>query len=119
MDAYLQYLRDNVDKFPNGAREFALADWHYNFRHHQCPHDSWLERFAITENASGQRQESTVEIESLFLGAYHDGYFGLTYRKVLSYSLQWAARSVAAGKRAHGDLDCRRDHVDEFRPDAP
>jgi len=103
LDAYLDYLRENADRFPRGAREFALADWHYDFQHHQCPHDSWLETFAIKENASGQRQErSMVEIESLFLGAYHDLYFSLTYRNVLAYSLECAARAPV-GKRGHGD----------------
>jgi hypothetical protein len=102
LDSYLRFLRESTDRFPKGAREFALADWHYDIEHHQCPHDSWLESFAIKEKASGARhQRSTIEIESLFLGAYHDGSFSLTYRDVQSYSLQLEPHEP--GRRAHGD----------------
>ena len=102
LDVYLQYLSENADTFPRNARDFALAEWHYDFEHHQCPHDSWLESFAIKERATGQRHEnSAVDIERLFLGAYHDAFFSLIYRDVRSYSLQLHPHELV--RRAHGD----------------
>ena len=103
LDRYGDYLKEHAGRFPRGAREFALADWHYDFKHHQCPHDSWLETFAIRENASGERsQRSVVEIDSLFFGAYHDLYFSLTYRNVLAYAIECDVRAPE-GRRFHGD----------------
>jgi hypothetical protein len=102
LDPYLRYLRENAERFPRNARDFALAEWHYDIRHHQCPHDSRLESFAIKERATGERHEnSTVNIESLFLGAFHDGFFSLTYQDVRTYSLQLEPHELV--RRAHGD----------------
>jgi len=99
LDEYLQYLKANADNLPAGAREFALADWHYDFAHRQCPHDSWLEEFKIKEVSSGARsQVRWLEIATKFLGAYHDGYFNLNYRGVVAYSLKFGS-SVSG----HGD----------------
>jgi hypothetical protein len=104
LDSYLAYLDEHAEKMPPGAREFAMADWHYDIGHHQCPHDSWLEAFSINENAGGVRHEnSTVDIEASFLGSYHDGHFSLIYRDVASYSLQFNKRSRTKIRRAHGD----------------
>jgi hypothetical protein len=102
LDAYLDYLHKNAERFPRNARDFALAEWHYDMKHHQCPHDSWLESFAIKERVTGERdQKSTADIESLFLGSFHDGLFSLTYRDVRTYSLQLEPHAPAG--RAHGD----------------
>ena len=102
LDAYLDHLREIAERLPRNARDFALAEWHYDIRHHQCPHDSWLENFTIKERATGERhQNSTVDIESLFLGSFHDGFFSLTYRDVRTYSLQLEPHEPI--RRAHGD----------------
>lgn len=101
LDDYLQYLNETADRFPPGVREFALANWHFDFKHHQCPHDSWLEKIVITEIASGERRQVRAsEISATFFGAYHDGYFDLVYKGVSSYSLEF---SGAHGRRGHGD----------------
>jgi hypothetical protein len=104
LDDYLRYLTDNAEKFPAGAREFALADWHYDREHHQCPHDSWLEFFNITEISSGERNEvRVVEITAKLFGAYHDGYFSLVYRDVSSYSLECTTFRRGKALIGHGD----------------
>jgi hypothetical protein len=88
LDGYLQYLRDNATNLPPGARSFALAEWHYDFRHKQCPHDSWLEELRLTVVASGERrQQRSLLITSRYLGAYQDGHHHLTYEGVSSHSI--------------------------------
>ena len=103
LDDYLDFLSGNAERFPPGAREFALAGWHYDFKHVQCPHDSWLEEFTIKENSSSERNQiRLVEIRARFLGAYHNGYFDLIYEGVSSYSSKFS--SIERGSnRGHGD----------------
>lgn len=102
LQEYEQYLRDNAQNFPRGARDFALAEWHYDFSHHQCPHDSWVEYVSIGELSSGKRQEvRSLEIRTRFLGAHHDGYFEILYQGVSSYSLGLTKEKSAF--RGHGD----------------
>jgi hypothetical protein len=101
LDDYLQYLAENAAAFPSGARSFATAHWHFDVKHHQCPHDSWLEEFSIREVASSRRREvRSLGIIAKFLGAYHDGYFNLQYEGVSSYSLKLDA---VKGSGGHGD----------------
>ena len=45
--SYLKYLELNRSDIPVSAYEFAVADWHYDFRNHQCPHDAWVESVAF------------------------------------------------------------------------
>jgi hypothetical protein len=113
-DEYLRYLRDNAEKFPVSAREFALADWHYDMRHHQCPHDSWLEYFDIKEISSGKRNEIRfVEISTKYFGSYHDGYFCLEYRRVSSYSIQFSSFKRRERDIGHGDWIVDEITIDE------
>jgi hypothetical protein len=101
LDDYVQYLAENAAAFPSGARSFATANWHFDFKHSQCPHDSWLEEFSIREAASGRRRQvRSVGITAKFFGAHHDGYFDLLYEGVSSYSLKFSA---GKGSRGHGD----------------
>jgi hypothetical protein len=100
---YLQYLQENERLFPPGARDFAMQDWRYDFKHHQCPHDSWVEALIIHEPASGARREvRSVAITALLLGAYHDGRFTLTYNDVTSYEFGYSQRG-RKGRQGHGD----------------
>jgi hypothetical protein len=101
LDDYLQYLAENAAAFPSGARGFATASWHFDFKHPQCPHDSWLEELSIREIGSGPRhQVRSLGMTARFLGAYHDGYFDLRYEGVSSYLLKL---STVKGSRGHGD----------------
>jgi hypothetical protein len=102
LEAYRQYVRDQESAFPAGARHFVLEPWHYDIQHHQCPHDSWLEKLTLREMASGERAQARhIQIEAQFLGAYHDGYFELLYDTVTEYSLGLAANSQKSV--GHGD----------------
>lgn len=105
LDDYLQYLKQSAEKFPAGARDFATASWHYDTRHPQCPHDSWLEEFLVKELSSGDRKQVRwVQINIKCLGAYHDGYFELVYKNVSSYSVSSIVRKAGRGGwLGHGD----------------
>ena len=84
-------MHDQREKLPTGARDFALADWHYDISHRQCPHDSWLEYFSVREVSSGQRNQiRSTELTAHFLSAYHDGHFDLVYHGISSYGLELA-----------------------------
>jgi hypothetical protein len=104
LDKYCQYLGESADKFPIGAREFALADWHFDREHHQCPHDSWLEYLDIRELSSGKRNEiRVVEIDTKYFGAHHDGHFTLLYRGVVSYAISCCSFKRGDNDIGHGD----------------
>lgn len=86
--AYVNYLNSISQKLPKSAYEFAVAEWHYNFNDHRCPHDSWLDRLAIENHHP--RDGGSYSLPSItlkLLGAYHDGFIVLTYKAVISYSL--------------------------------
>lgn len=102
---YSAYLRQHAKNMPSGARAFALADWHYNIRHHQCPHDSWLEYFTVKELSSGSRSQiRSIVIGARFLGAYHDLTFDIEYRGVKSYSIIKETGDGPPGRQTeHGD----------------
>ena len=99
--AYLRYVEEHRQHFPAGARDFVAQNWRYDRTDHRCPHDAWLENLAIREVSTGERKEwRTVEIAAVFLGAYHDGTFELTYEGVTNYALGFSRQRVGLG---HGD----------------
>lgn len=96
---YREYLSSIYDQLPPSAREFALADWHHNYKDHRAPHDAWLESLTVYETASGARQENRQShIKLRLLGAYHDGHIEIEYLNVKRYSL-------GCEFPAHGDWD--------------
>jgi hypothetical protein len=103
---YREYLRRNQDAFPVGGYELAQSEWYFNFGDHKCPHDGWLKKSEIIENAEGERQQyRTVTIKITLLNAYHSGEITFMYPEVYSYSL--GASNVFQG---HDDW-----RYDEFR----
>ena len=85
---YREYLRRNQNAFPVGGYELAHAEWYFNFGDHKCPHDGWLKKIEIIENAEGERQQyRTVTIRITLLNAYHSGEIIFMYPEVYSYSL--------------------------------
>jgi hypothetical protein len=87
-DEYKNYLHSVNKKFPESAREFALADWRLNTTDHRCPHDSWVEYLRIIEQSvEKNRRLRNLHIELRLLGAYHDGFLDLDYVNVKNYSL--------------------------------
>jgi hypothetical protein len=105
-ERYSEFLRINKEAFPAQAFALATSDWYYNPEDPRCPHDSWLEKISIAENAEGTRQEiRQTNIHIRLLGAYHNGYIELFYPEVFIYSLQM--------------INCTRGHLDwlydEFR----
>jgi hypothetical protein len=96
---YREYLESKKKIFPPSAYALAISDWYFNPVDHRCPHDAWLESFAVLEHSSGDRHEirhcsMTVRLR----GAYHDGFIEIRYPQLFAYSL-----SVSPESRGHGD----------------
>jgi hypothetical protein len=86
-DAYKEYLLSLGERLPQSVRDFALADWYWDYNSHRCPYDGWVESLEICERASGERnQNRSIEIRLLLLAPYHDGHIEYVYRNVASYS---------------------------------
>lgn len=86
-EPYLQYLKSIAPSLPPGAREFALAKWHYDHDDHRCPHDAWVEKLTLEETATGDRhQVRRVQASVLLLGAFHDGFLSIEYLGVRDFS---------------------------------
>lgn len=111
LDAYLHYVEEYKARFPDGAREFISQPWHFDIAHHQCPHDAWLENFTVREAGSGPKRPRKIEMVFRFLGAYHDGYFELTYMDVSAYTLEW--QPAAWQKMGHSDWIVDEITIDE------
>jgi hypothetical protein len=87
--AYRDYVESVRSAWPQEVYDFIQAPWHYDFRHHQCPHDAWLEEIVVRENAGGERLEvRNTEIEIRLLGSFQDGYITFRYSGVRRYSLE-------------------------------
>ncbi len=85
---YRAYLAEVAEQIPQSARDFALADWHHNFKDSRAPHDAWVDQVLVYELATGDRQEERqCCIKLRLLGAYHDGYIEIEYINVNRYSL--------------------------------
>ncbi len=105
--AYLQYLEEHRVHFPADVYAFAINLQNYDLTSHQSLHDAWLERFCITEPASGERSENrAIQIEASFLGPYHDLKIHLEYSGVTAYSIDTPAEfsSPPFAGIGHGDL---------------
>ena len=103
---YQDYLTDQKGRFPSGAYRLATGSWWFDFGDHNCPHDSWLERFEVIESGDGDRDEiRSSELRVLLFGAYHDRTLQLHYRNVSS--IQMDSSDLSSG---HG-----RWRYDEFR----
>jgi hypothetical protein len=102
---YYRYLETVKDKMPSNAKEFAMAEWHYDLTNHKCPHDSWLESVTVREIATGPRSEKrSIEIKIILLGANHNGYIEMTYKNVTHYLLNKPKNSEnVAVSYGHGD----------------
>ena len=98
---YVAHIESVRGDLPDEAAAFALAEWHYDFRDHRCPHDAWVESVAVVELARGERQEiRSLEIRIVLLGAYHDGRIHLIYPGVTRYDLRQPSGAYGP---AHGD----------------
>lgn len=102
--AYPAYLAEVAERMPPGARAFAEAPWHHDFRDHRCPHDAWLESLVVRESPA-DAPPRRVDLELRLLGAYHDGHLELRYTGVTRYTA-----TMPLGPRGHGDV-----MVDEVR----
>lgn len=108
---YRTYLFSIEQRLPAEAFQFATAMWHYNPRHHQALHDSWLRQVVIRESEIDKAAGNGPVIEIELLGAYHDGITKLTYRGVLAYEATLPAETKRlGGEPSHGDLE-----LDELR----
>jgi len=105
-DAYQAYLKSIRDRLPDETFSFITAPWYYDAQSPQCPHDSWVEFLHISEVAEQDDiQVRHVDIHVRLLGAYHDGYIDLFYRRVRRYGFNAPAGIQAMTKfqLGHGD----------------
>ncbi len=102
LEGYFRYLDSVKAKLPSNAYSFAAAAWHYDPTDHRCPHDSWVESLLIKEVHHGQESNNSraLEMHLRLLGAYHDGYLELVYKKVRAYSI---VADRTSSDVAHGD----------------
>jgi hypothetical protein len=104
-ERYPAYLDTIKDQLPSNARDFAEADWHYDFTNPKCPHDSWVETITIFEPADGETKDDRgLEIMVRLLGAFHDGFIELRYKGVFEYEMSGTSdESWPKIHRPHGD----------------
>jgi hypothetical protein len=103
-ESYKAHLEAIRDRLPIQVYEFASAPWHYDGGE-QGLHDSWVESLLIEELSSGSRhQKRSLQIRVKLLGAYHDRYIELTYKKVRKYKLKAIKdKDVPMSNIGHGD----------------
>jgi hypothetical protein len=100
--AYRRHLETIRPNLPTHVYEFTVADWHYDFSDHRCPHDAWIEKIQIEELSSGPRHEvRKTRITIKLLGAHHDRIFTLVYDDVVSYAIDVPQAMTAT--ISHGD----------------
>ena len=101
---YKEHLAAISDRLPPSARDFALAEWHHNYKDHRAPHDAWVESLTINETASGLHQENRqAHIKLRLLGAYHDGHIEIEYLNVKRYSIGVRIPPTATGIKMKSD----------------
>ena len=88
-DKYFEYLKTVKHLIPAKAFEFAFNYEHYNLTSHSSLHDAWLEYLVVREPYKGDRKQiRSIEIETCYLGPFHDCRIYINYINVQSYSLQ-------------------------------
>jgi len=97
---YDEYLARNKSCFPESAFDFAIADWHHNYRDHKALHDSWLIESRIIETSQNDMREVNITLK--LLGAFHDGNLSLHYKGVKSYQI---------GSSTAGHTSINRDEI--------
>ncbi|MGH9842006.1 MAG: hypothetical protein ACREEM_24885 [Blastocatellia bacterium] len=111
-EAYRAYIESIREILPSETFYFATASWHYDTRHSQCLHDSWVEFLNISEIAERDDVSARhISIHVRLLGAYHDGYTDLVYKKVRCYALNAPADSHATTKYSLGHGDWLTDEI--------
>ena len=106
-DRYFEYLESIQTQLPANVYRFASDPTNFDLTSHWSLHDAWLEYFKILEPSEGERQElRRIDIQSSYLGPYHDKRIRIDYSDVVSYSLQTpkAFRLPPSYRTGHGDV---------------
>ena len=106
-DLYFEYLKSVEKHFPPHVYSFAADFKYYSLHDHSSLHDAWLDYLHIVESAEGERKElSKIEIDTCFLGRFHDRRIFFSYKNVTRYSLNTPSDVAAlpANQVGHGDL---------------
>jgi hypothetical protein len=84
--------------------EFASNPENHDLRSRNSLHDCWLEYWRIAETPRQERVQN-IQIESCFLGAYHDRRIYLTYGNVHGYRMKGPDHLPPSPRHeSHGDL---------------
>ena len=73
------------ESLPSGAKQLALAAWHYDASDPRCPHDAWLESVELRNR---DRQSEIRDVRLRLLGAYHDRKLCFDYWNVRDFSVE-------------------------------
>ncbi len=104
-DQYFDYIESIKSRLPKHVYNFASNYKYYNLTDHSSLHDAWLEYFNIREIAEGDRSEiRRIEIESNYLGPFHDCRINIIYNEVQSFSINTLRPPLSSNGWAHGDL---------------
>jgi hypothetical protein len=104
-DQYYDYIESIKSRLPKHVYDFASNDKYYNLTDHSSLHDAWLEYFNIREIAEGDRSNiRRIEIESSYLGSFHDCRIDIIYKDVQSFSINTLRPPLSSNVGAHGDL---------------
>ncbi len=102
---YEKYIKSIKSRLSKQVYNFASNSKYYNFENHSSLHDAWLQYFNIKEIAKGKRsQYRRTDIESCYLGPYHDRRIIILYKDVQSIFINTVHPLWSAHGWAHGDL---------------
>lgn len=85
---YLAYLDSIADVLPPGARDYAMAPWHYVPADPRCPHGARIETLTIAKATDAETHE--LEIDLRLRAARQRGDIELHYDGVRRYSMDGA-----------------------------
>ena len=104
-DAYVSYLEENRDSFPEHIYAFAADVNRHNLDSPHSLHDAWMTSITIQQNRNRSRPfgpEPTIEV--VLLGQKHDRDIILRYKGVESYQIAGLRAALGGGDTFQGDV---------------
>jgi hypothetical protein len=79
--AYPEYLDSIRDRLPAGARAYAGAPWHYDFRHDRCVHDANVLTLTLSGASFPENDPPKIpaSLELRLMGSHRNGIAKFSY----------------------------------------
>ena len=105
-NSYLEYLIFNKSIFDSKIYTFASNYLYFDLSSPSSLHDSWLESFRVVENRIEGKDDSSIEVEIILLGAFHDRKIHMRYGDVSRYEFGFAETTIGKSciRSRHGDI---------------